>query len=93
MPLKSVSILPTPHGSRLLAQDIHTAYHMDVPVGPDDLHALIIAAAKSDDMHPRAELSGVMADRTPTGVKVRVVANESWFDIPWNFIVRGFARK
>lgn len=89
MPLQSVTIQPTPHGSRLLGEDIHTAFHMDVPVPPDDLNQLIIAAAKSDDLHPRAELMGVIADRTPEGVRIRVVANAAHFDIPWPLIVRG----
>jgi hypothetical protein len=88
MPLH-VTIQPTPHGSRLLGEDIHTAFHMDVPLPPDDLHQLIIAAAKSDDLHPRAELMGVIADRTPEGVRIRVVANAAHFDIPWPLIVRG----
>ena len=48
-----------------------------------------IAAAKSDDLHPRAELMGVIADRTPSGVRVRVVANAAHFDISWPLIVRG----
>lgn len=93
MPLKSVSFQTTPHGSRLIGEDIHTVHHMDVPAPAEDLHALIVAAAKSDDLHPRAELQGVIADRTPEGVRIRVVANQSHFDIPWNFIVRGIARK
>lgn len=93
MPTQSISILRTPHGSRILGQDIHTAFHMDVPVSPMDLNHLVLAAAKSDDMHPRAELSGVTADRTPEGVRVRVVANNAHFDIPWPHIVRGIKLK
>ncbi len=89
MPLQSISILPTPHGSRILGQDIHTAFHMDVPLAPDDLNQLIIASAKSSDTNPRVELSGVVADRTPEGVRVRVVANNAHFDIPWPHIMRG----
>ena len=93
MPLQNVSIKPTPHGSRLFGEDIHTAYHLDIPISPDDLHTLIIAATKTPDTHPRMELSGVMADRTPEGVRVRVVANNSHFDIPWPIIARGIHRK
>lgn len=93
MPLQSVNLKQTPHGSRLIGADIHTAFHLDVPIPPDDLYALIIAATKTDDMPPRAELGGVIADRTPEGVRVRVVANTSHFDIPWPIIARGIHRK
>lgn len=93
MPLQSVTINRTPHGSRLLGEDIHTAFHMDVPIPPGDLVTLIMAAAKSDGMNPRAELMGVIADRTSHGVRVYVVANQSYFDIPWPLIIRGIAIK
>jgi len=89
MPIKTVAIKSTPNGSRLFAEDIHTAYHLDMPIAEEDLRNLIVAAAKADDLHPRAELMGVLADRTENGVRVRNVANTSHFDIPWQFIVRG----
>lgn len=89
MPIKTVAIKPTPHGSRIVAEDIHTAYHLDLPIAEVDLRNLIVAAAKADDLHPRAELMGVLADRTENGVRVRNVVNTSHFDIPWQFIVRG----
>ena len=82
MPLQSVTIQKTDHGSRLIGEDIHLTYHLDIPIPPDDLYTLIIAATKTDDLNLRAELSGVLADRTPNGVRVHVVANTSHFDIP-----------
>lgn len=93
MPLKSVTLQPTPHGSRLIGEEIHTVHHLDVPISPDDLHALIIAATKTPDEHPRVELTSTTADRTPSGVRIHVVANTSYFDIPWPIIARGIHRK
>ena len=87
--MATIRILPTPHGSRILAEDIHTAWHLDVPINLDDLHTLIQAAFKSPDDQLRSELQGVFADRTETGVRVRVVANTSHFDIPWPNLARG----
>ncbi len=86
-------ILKAPHGSRLLGEDIHTASHLDYPLEPTDLHDLILAAFKSPNDQPRAELNGVIADRTKEGVRVRVVANNSWTDIPWPSIARGIHLK
>lgn len=91
MPLQSVTIQRTQHGSRLIGEDIHTIFHLDIPIPPDDLHNLIIAATKTADEHPRVELAGVIGDRTPEGVRVRVVANTSHFDIPWSIIARGIS--
>ncbi|WP_299850600.1 hypothetical protein [uncultured Roseovarius sp.] len=93
MPLQSVTIQSTTHGSRLIGEDIHTAHHLDIPIPPDDLYTLIIAATKTEDTHLRAELGGVLADRTPNGVRVHVVAKTSHFDIPWPVIARGIQRK
>ena len=93
MPLQNVTIQSTPHGSRLIGEDIHTAYHLDIPIPPDDLQTLIIAATKTRDEHPRAELGGVIADRIETGVRVRVVAGNAHFDLPWPIIARGIHRK
>ena len=87
--MHSIQIDATPHGSRLIGTDIHTAWHINVPITPDDLRTLIIAAAKTPDDNTRVELSGTLADRTDTGVRVRLVANNSHFDIPWPMIVRG----
>lgn len=87
--MHSIHIKATPHGSRLIASDIHTAWHIDVPIAPDDLRTLITAAAKSPDENKRVELSGTLADRTAEGVRVRQVANNSHFDIPWPMVVRG----
>jgi len=92
MPLKSVTVHSTPHGSRLIGEDIHTVFHLDIPVPADDLEALIAAATKTDDLDPRVELSGVIAERTPEGVRVRVVANNAHFDIPWPIIARGLCK-
>ena len=91
MPLKSVTIQSTPRGSRLIGEEIHTSYHLDVPIPPDDLQTLIIAATKTPDEHPRSELGGVIADRIETGV--RVVAGNAHFDLPWPIIARGIQRK
>lgn len=91
--MKSVRILPTPHGSRLLGEELHTVFHLDVPVSPTDLNTLIKAAFRSPDDQPRVELSGVIADRTQSGVRLRIVANNSWFDIPWEIIARGIHLK
>ena len=93
MPLASVTIQSTANGSRLIGTEIHTAYHLDVPVPADDLKTMIIAATKTPDEHPRVELSGVMADRIPEGVRIRVVASNSHFDIPWPIIARGIQSK
>jgi len=93
MPLQNVTIQSTPHGSRLIGEDIHTAYHLDIPIPADDLQTLIIAATKTRDEHPRAELGGVIADRIETGVRVRVLANNAHFDLPWPIIARGIQRK
>ena len=87
--MQTFRILPTPHGSRLLGEDIHTASHLDFPISPVDLKHLILAAFKSPDDQPRSELNGVIADRTAAGVRVRVVANNAWADIPWPCIARG----
>jgi len=88
-----VTIHETPPGSRLIGEEIHTGYHLDVPIPAADLHSLITAAARSPDENPRCELSGVLADRIETGVRVRVVANQSHFDIPWNVIAQGIKRQ
>ncbi|MEY8119984.1 hypothetical protein AB9F26_17235 [Falsihalocynthiibacter sp. BN13B15] len=93
MPLQSVTIQTTPLGSRLIGEDIHTLYHLDIPIPHDDLHALIIAATKTSDEHPRAEIAGVLADRTADGVRIHVVASTSHFDIPWPIIARGIHSK
>lgn len=91
--MTSIRILPTPHGSRILAENMQTAWHMDTPVSPDSLHKLISAAFKSPDNQPRTELEGVYADKTETGIRVRVIANTSHFDIPWQLLARGIDRK
>jgi len=88
-----VTIHDTPPGSRLIGEQIHTGYHLDVPIPASDLHSLITAATRTEDEHPRAELSGVLADRTPTGVRIHVVASTSHFDIPWNIIAQGIKGK
>lgn len=88
-----VTIQNTPPGSRLIGEEIHTGYHLDVPIPANDLHALITAAARTPDDNPRCELGGVLADRTPNGVRVYVVAKTSHFDIPWPIIARGIQRK
>lgn len=82
MPLKSVTIQSAPNGSRLIGEEIHTAYDLDVPIPADDLNTLIIAATKTPDHQPRVEAAGVYVDRILTGVRVFVVAHTSHFDIP-----------
>ena len=88
-----VTIESTPKGSRLIGNEIHTAYHLDVPLPANELHSLITAAARTPDEHPREEADGVNADRTPAGVRIHVVATTSYFDIPWNIIVQGIKRQ
>jgi len=91
--MTSIRILTTPHGSRILAENMQTVWHMDTPCDPNDLHALIFSAFKAPDNHPRTELNGVVADKTESGIRVRVVANTCHFDIPWQILARGIDRK
>ncbi len=93
MPTLNVTIRRTARGSQIQGETLFHAYHLDIPIPPDDLHNLIIAAAKTPDEHPRCDLAGVFADRTSTGVRVSVVANTSQFDIPWQTIMRGIDLK
>jgi hypothetical protein len=88
--LPKYTIQSTPHGSRILAEGWHSRHHLDSQISPTDLHTLILAAFRSPEDAPRAELAGVVADRTQAGVRVRVVTNQSWIDIPWDAIARDF---
>ena len=89
--MKEYHIVETPEGCSLVGIDIHTKTHLPLPITPADAKALILAAYKSDDEHPRAEFHGIVADRTADGVRVRKVANNSWIEIPWSVIAREFA--
>ena len=93
MPTLNVTIRRTARGSQIQGETLFHVYHLDIPIPPDDLHTLFIAAAKNPDEHPRTELAGVIGDRTPEGVRVREVANSSHFDIPWQTIMRGIELK
>ena len=88
--MRKYTIQTTPHGSRILFEQMNTCSHLDFQIAPPDLHTLILAAFRSPDKAPRAELAGVIADRTANGVRVRVVANNAWMDIPWDIIARDF---
>lgn len=84
-------IVETPEGCSLHGIDIHTQTRLDLPIPVEDAKALLRAAFKSDDEHPRAEFHGIIADHTTGGVRVRQVTKDSWFDIPWQLLAREFA--
>lgn len=89
--MKEFHIVETPEGCSLVGIDIHTQTRLDLPIPVADAKALIHAAFKSDDEHPRAEFQGILADRTTGGVRVRQVAKTNWFDIEWQLLAREFA--
>jgi hypothetical protein len=86
--MQNFSIVETDKGSALLASSNHTATRLDLPIRPEDVKALILAAMKTEDEHPRVEFHGILADRTADGVRVHQVAKNNWFDIPWARAVR-----
>ncbi|MCP5341132.1 MAG: hypothetical protein H6901_02835 [Rhodobacteraceae bacterium] len=89
--MRKFEIIDTPEGCNLVASSLSTTTHLPLPITKADAKALILAAFKSDDEHPRAEFHGILADRNADGVRVRKVANNSWFDIPWAVIARELA--
>ena len=89
--MQEFRIVETDKGSALHGIDIHTTWRLDLPIRPEDAKALILAAFKTDDAQPRVEFHGVLADRTTDGVRVRQVAKDHWFDIPWPIIAREIA--
>ena len=89
--MREFQIVETDEGCALVGIDLHTKTHLPLPIRPEDAKALIQAAFKSDDEHPRAEFQGILADRTTGGVCVRQVAKNTWFDIPWPLLAREFA--
>ncbi len=86
--MKTCHITETPHGSRLCATELFNAWNLDVPLKPGALQQLIRDAIKTPDEHPRVEKDGVAADRMPEGVRVHVLKNTTWFDIPWHIAVK-----
>lgn len=89
--MKEFHIIEQDAGCVLVGIDIHTKTHLPLPIKKEDAVALIRAAFKSDDEHPRAEFQGILADRTSGGVRVRQVAKDHWFDIAWPLLARAFA--
>ena len=69
--------------------DYHVASNLPLPIQADDAKALIYAAFQADPADPRREFHGVLADKMASGVRVRVVGRDSWFDIPWCNLARG----
>ncbi|WP_170430672.1 hypothetical protein [Ruegeria arenilitoris] len=86
--MKTCHIKETPHGSRLCATELFNAWHLDVPLSPTELQELLRKAITTSDMHPRVDSNHVAIDRTPEGVRVHVVKNTTWFDIPWHILVK-----
>lgn len=83
------SIIATgPNTATLAYQNNHTGTTLPLPVSAEDLKALIGAAFKAPDSSPRVELHGVLADKMSDGVRLRQVAQTSWFDIPWSIIAQ-----
>lgn len=80
---------PSPNTSTLLLKTDHSGTTLTFPVPKHDLEALIRAAFKAPDSSPRVSLNGVHADKMSDGVRLRNVAEGSWFDIPWSEIAQG----
>lgn len=71
----------------------HSGSTYPLPISAEDAQALILAAFKAPDTEPRAELHGVLADKMATGVRVRIVGDNSHFDLPWSAIAQGIEIK
>lgn len=80
-----------PHGDScaLHLQDIHVATRLILPIPADEARALINAAFRGPDQPGRAEFCGVLADKTPTGIRVHVVAKPDHMEIPWTYVAQG----
>jgi len=88
--LTDFTINETPNGAKLVGYDMNRRpqFELPLPASREDLNNLIRAAACAPLESPRVEIDGVQADQTENGVRVRNVARQSWFDIPWRLIVK-----
>lgn len=89
--MQNFQIIDIPEGCQFTAETTSSKFSLDLPIPGDDAKALILAAFRSPDEKPRAELHGVLADRTVDGVRVRIVAQNHVMDIPWPVIARELA--
>ena len=75
--------------SALNFKSVSSGTSLPLPIRADDAKHLIAAAFQAPDDNPRAEFQGVLADKMVHGVRVRVVGQQSHFDIPWSAIAQG----